>query len=69
MENEFMVECPEGHTVQVKLKKEEGLKYYICPICDLIVGLKNRKESAFIGYNHQELMELWKRKKRMKYLK
>jgi len=59
-----VIKCPNDHFCEVKIIKEEGLRYYICPVCNMVVGLRN--SFSFTGYNSKQIIELFIKKRKMK---
>lgn len=62
----IIMRCPDHHTCEVEIKEEDGLRYYICPACNLVVGLPAiDKIRHFTGYNTNELIKLFEKKGRI----
>ena len=57
-----MMTCLNKHTSEVEIEEEEGLRYWICPVCNIVVGLKNKEGYGFTGHKTKELILLFRRK-------
>ena len=57
MKDKCLMECCNQHWVWVKIKRFKGISYWICPICNIVHGLKPCKRLGFTGYGEREWME------------
>lgn len=58
------IQCPDSHESFCNFYEDNGFKYYICSICNCVVGLpiydKEKEEHSFTGSNCEEIMEIFR---------
>jgi len=59
------IKCPNDHEGFSNVYQDNGLKYYVCSTCGMVVGLpitENVKEGGFTGHNCKEIMALFEQR-------